>query len=168
MLNFFRNTAKIFFGVLFVLSMIGVFVTGIIICNAGSSLGIDTIGPGIGFMIEGFLVIFFIFSIAGSFLALVDDVAAIRKKLINLEQEAEPVKKIIPKTTERYWNCPKCRSVNSISNLYCQNCGNPKSDNSAAINADSAPRFWTCPDCGCYNPLSEANCSSCGTPKPRN
>ena len=185
MLEFFRKAAQVYFLFFFWLFMIGDVFIGIAAGNFAASVlqsPSDWFSPSPSSNEPNVIVIIittvilwlttvFVFSIAGSFLALVDDVAAIRKKLIKGEQKAKPVEKTTPQITARYWDCPRCGSVNSISNLYCQNCGNPKSGNpksgnSAAIKADSTPRFWTCPDCGCYNQISEAKCNSCGTPKP--
>lgn len=150
MINFFKELAKGIFGFLFFAFMVGYFVLGIIICYTdGRMFGIDFDVLGSSVIIGGWLSTIFVFSIAGSFLNLVNDVAEIRKKLVDgkntgtntsayVEQpyDEEPktydefIKRLSDSnsasTAKKFWDCPKCGCTNSTSNSYCEKCGTPK------------------------------------------
>lgn len=179
MLDFFKKAAKVYLNVFFWLFMIGDIFTGIELGQIvhtwsnftllGNRQEDYTAGilTGIFSTIISWIVTVLIFSLIGSFIALVDDVSAIRRKIEGGEiNNATPIQtKANNASPSRFWDCPKCGQSNPTSNLYCIQCGNQKPKPVEAPQPNGA-RFWICPDCGSYNPFTVTNCENCNTPKP--
>lgn len=129
MLDFFKKTAKVYLNVFFWLFMIADVVAGIAL---GQSVHIVL---GIFGTIILWLATVFIFSIVGSFIALVDDVSAIRRKVDGgalSQEQSVPTARVQTGNTNtnenisRFWDCPKCGHSNASYNTSCDNCGTRK------------------------------------------
>ncbi len=129
MLDFFKKTAKVYLNVFFWLFMIADVVAGIAL---GQSVHIVL---GIFGTIILWLATVFIFSIVGSFIALVDDVSAIRRKVDGgalSQEQSVPTARVQTGNTNtnenisRFWDCPKCGHSNTSFNTFCDNCGTRK------------------------------------------
>lgn len=153
MLDFFKKAAKVYLNVFFWLFMIGDVFTGIelgqIVHNFFNS-GLFTnqsedYTAGILAGIFGTLILWLItvlgFSLIGSFIALVDDVSAISRKIeggeVSQEQSryirseeknyGELIKKLSSDNRpSRFWDCSKCGNSNPASNTFCEQCGTRK------------------------------------------
>ena len=161
MLEFFKKAARVYLFVFFWLIMIGDLITGIILGNIVDSIfGAESgrgVTLGISVTLDLWIVTVFLFSIIGSFIALVKDVEAIRKKI---ESNGDETISVTQSSNIIQTNEPKRTVSNEM----------PKQQNnsvqSTPANPSSSSRFWICPDCGSYNPHSVSSCENCGTQKP--
>lgn len=138
MLGFFRKAADFICEGTYFLLMVADLVVGIMVGNSTGEAGWGWL-----IVLGGWFVLTALYSFAGTFIGMAEDIAKIRKKLEKSSPNTEPPKMVLPENTESSnhvsfirqsaglsssspWECPNCDCLNSGNSAYCENCGNRK------------------------------------------